>query len=266
MRSSNFISKKIDADLSDPWQDGISLDDLAQERFRSLHVDREVVVDEEHSDLALFAFRAFFQQQHFLDDTLVCSEADGIAKESSDGAEVAAVWASPARFYGHHIEALPRVAHLSHNRPQPGRNVADEVELAQVDGVPGDARVIAERRLHLFALGIDRKIDLVEFATFCVGNDAWPRVIGFAEGDRVGVAWTAIPPERSLLRRESHRPSGMRGLPFSSWRRYPRAEYRFGSRSHSIPVRSSVERCRRSRTLCVPQALKTVGGTSTSAA
>src|SRR4029077_7316139 len=95
----------------------------------------EIVVDEEDGDLAAFGFGAGLQEQEFIDHALVRPEADGIAKESGDRAEFAAIGAAAAGFDGDNAEAAPAGAELPHH----GREgFGNEVELLEVDLVPGD--------------------------------------------------------------------------------------------------------------------------------
>ena len=70
-----------------------------------------------------------------------------------------------------------------------------EIELVQIDGVPGNYGILFERRLEFFACGINRRIDIFQLAARGIFHDARPGIIGFAESDGVGVARTAIAAE-----------------------------------------------------------------------
>ena len=58
----DVVAQQVDADLSNPGEHCIPCDHLAKQRFGSFYVDREVVVDEERSDLSAISFCPLFQQ------------------------------------------------------------------------------------------------------------------------------------------------------------------------------------------------------------
>ena len=67
--------------------------------------------------------------------------------------------------------------------------------MIEIDLVPGDGGIRLERRLAVFAGGIDGRVDIFELAGGGVVDDLRPSFVGFAEGDGVGVARTAIATE-----------------------------------------------------------------------
>ena len=67
-----LIAQQIGADLRHPMHLRFRGNDVAQQRFRALHVDGEIVVDEEHRNLAALAFaRAFSSSSSFTTLSLV---------------------------------------------------------------------------------------------------------------------------------------------------------------------------------------------------
>ena len=73
-----------------------------------------------------------------------------------------------------------------------GKLFWDEIELAQIDSVPGNHGILLEGGLQLFACGVNRSVNFFEFAASGVFDDARPGFIGFAEGDGIGVARATI--------------------------------------------------------------------------
>lgn len=56
IRSTSSSSWRVGADLRSPIHLRVGGDDVAQQRFGALDVDREIVVNEKHSRLAVLAF------------------------------------------------------------------------------------------------------------------------------------------------------------------------------------------------------------------
>ncbi len=81
------------------------------------------------------------------------------------------------------------------SRTHKGRN---PIELLQVDRVPGNRRVILQRRLALLPGGVGRSVDLLELATGRILHDQRPGFIRFAQGQCVGMTRFAITPERFI--------------------------------------------------------------------
>ena len=73
--------------------------------------------------------------------------------------------------------------------------VGHEIELVEIDGVPGNYGIGLEGWFQFFACGIDRRVNLFELAAGGVFDNARPGVVGFAEGDGIGVAGAAIAAE-----------------------------------------------------------------------
>ena len=81
-------------------------------RLCALHVDGEIVVDEEDGDLAAFLFaRPRFQQQQFVHDAFVGAKADGVTEKSGDRAELAAVRAAAPGLHRNNAKCSPTAAH-----------------------------------------------------------------------------------------------------------------------------------------------------------
>ena len=130
--------------------------------------------------------------QEFVDDAFVGAEADGVAEESGDGAEFAAVGTTASGFDGNDAECAPALAELV----QPaGGGFGDEVELLEIDGVPGNHGILLEGGLEFLAGSVDWRVDVLQLTAGGVFDDAGPGVIGFAEGDGIGVARAAIAAE-----------------------------------------------------------------------
>ena len=168
-------------------------DDVAQQRLGALHVDGEVVVDEEDGDLPVWLRRARFQQQQLVHDALVGAEADGVAEETGDGAELAAIGAAAAGLDGNDVKRFPLARKCSMMRAHEAGNA---VELVDVERVPRDLRVTLEVGFALLAERVDRHIYFLECAAGGVGDDLRPGFIGFAEGHGIGMARAAIAAQR----------------------------------------------------------------------
>ena len=170
MRSTSSSSrKKVGADLRDPVHLRVGGDDVAQQRFGALDVDGEIVVDEEDGDLAAFAFRAGLQQQQFVDDAFVGAKADGVAKESGDGAEFAAVGTAAPGLDGNDAKGAPAVADYA--GACASTHFGTKIELIEVDLVPRDCGIVLEAGLALLAEVVDRRVDLFELAARGVFDD-----------------------------------------------------------------------------------------------
>ena len=120
-----FVAQQVGADLRDPVNLRLGGDDVFEQRLGALDVDGEIVVDEEDGDLAFFFAGARFQHQQFVDDALVGAEADGVAEESGDGAEFAAVGTAASGFDGYDAECAPAFADFAEqsDRPTLGRRL-----------------------------------------------------------------------------------------------------------------------------------------------
>src|SRR5712664_1648197 len=103
---------------------------VAQQRLRPLDVDGEIIVDKENRHLALFGAGARLQQQEFVDDAFVRTEANRVPKKSSHGAELAAVRASSSRFNRNNSKRSPA---FSDFLQQSGRRLRHQIELLEVD-------------------------------------------------------------------------------------------------------------------------------------
>ena len=189
---SSSSRKKVGADLGDPVDLGFGGDDVFQQRLGALDVDGEIVVDEEDGHLSFFLAGAGFQQEEFVDYAFIAAEADGVAEESGDGAELAAVGTAASRLDRDDAECAPAFADFLE---QWVNDLGQKIELVQIDLVPGDYGIRFEGRLGFFAGGVDWGINLFEFAAGGVVHDLGPGVIGFAEGHGVGVARASIATE-----------------------------------------------------------------------
>src|SRR5262249_34507054 len=128
--------------LSDPGDDGILSDDLAQKGFRPLDVDREVVVDDENSDDTFFPRCPFLDEQDFVDDTLIAAKSDRVAEEAGHGAKVAAIGTASSGFQRY--DRNGGVGHPDFLQAGlcPARQFRHQVKLAEVNRVPGYAWIV----------------------------------------------------------------------------------------------------------------------------
>ncbi len=91
---------------------GPSGNDVAKQRFSTLHVDGKIVVNEEHGHLSFFFAGARLQQQEFIDHALVAAKSDGVSEESRDGAELAPVRTSSSGLDRNNAKCSPAFSHL----------------------------------------------------------------------------------------------------------------------------------------------------------
>src|ERR1035438_4117768 len=149
-------------------------DDVAQQRFGALPVDGEIVVHEEDGDLALRSAGALLEQKHFINDALIRAEADGIAEEPRDGAELAAVGTAAAALDGDDVKGLPGMAVVLHDAAE---KAGDAVKLIDVELVPRNLGIVLEGGFLLLPEGIHGSIDFLQLSAGGVGDDARPGFI-----------------------------------------------------------------------------------------
>src|SRR5439155_3847123 len=121
-----LVAQEIGADLGHPVDLGFGCDDVAQQRLGAFQINGEIVVDEKNCHLAFFAAGAGLQQEEFIDYALVGAEADGVAEESSHGAELAAVGTASSGLDGNNTKCAPAFADLFEQRV---RGFRYEIEL-----------------------------------------------------------------------------------------------------------------------------------------
>src|SRR2546429_667614 len=90
------------------------------------------------------AGRPLLQAQKLFDDRLVSAEADGVAEETCDGAELAAVGAAAPRLYRYKVGVAPAFPDALHQR---AKERGHDVELFERERVPGDFGVGLQARL-----------------------------------------------------------------------------------------------------------------------
>src|SRR5208337_1652374 len=169
-----LVAQEVGADLSDPVNLGVSGDDVTKKRFGALHVDGEIVVDEEDGHLAFFFAGASFQEQQFVHYALVGAEADGVAEKSGHGAELAAVGAAASGLNRNDAECSPAFTDFPEQRVN---DLGQEIELVEIDLVPGNHGILLQRRLALLAKNIDGRINFFEFAANGVTDDPGPSFV-----------------------------------------------------------------------------------------
>ena len=187
-----FVAQQVGADLRHPIDLSFRGDDVSQQRFGALHVDGEVVVNEEDSDLALFFSRARLQKKQLVDYAFVAAKANGVAEESGDGAELAAVGTTPSGFDRNDSECSPTFADLLEQREH---GLGNEIELMEVNRVPGDHGIRLQRRLALFACFVYGFVKVFEFAARGIVHNLRPSLVGFSEGNGVGVPRATVAAE-----------------------------------------------------------------------
>ena len=164
-------------------------DDVAQQRLRAILIDGKVIIDEKDCDLSAVSFGAFFQQQQLVDDTLVRAKTNYIAKEPSDGAELAAVrTAAP----GLHRDGVEIADARSVSFSQAPNELRNEIKLIQIDRVPGDYRIRLQAGFLVFARFIDRRVSVFQFSAHGVLDNLRPGLIGLSQGNSVDVARPAV--------------------------------------------------------------------------
>src|SRR2546427_2041100 len=174
------------------WTWVFGCDDVAQQRLGAFQINGEIVVDEKNCHLAFFAAGAGLQQKQFIHHTLVGAEADGVAEESSDGAELAAVGTASSGLDGNNTKCAPAFADLFEQRV---RGFRYEIELVEIDRVPGNYGIGVQGRLPLLTGAIHRRIDVFELAANGIVHNLRPGFIGFSECHGVGVAGPSLPAE-----------------------------------------------------------------------
>ena len=125
---------------------GFGGDDVAQQRLGALDVDGEIVVDEEDGHLTFFFAGAGLEQEQFVDHAFVGAEADGVAEESGDGAELAAVGTAASGLDRDDAKRSPAFADFAEQRVD---DFGQEIELVEIDLVPGNDGIVLQGRLAL---------------------------------------------------------------------------------------------------------------------
>src|SRR5882757_9325648 len=184
-----LIAQQIGADLRDPVHLGAGGDDVAQERFGALDVDGEIVVNEEDSNLAAFAFRASFQKEQLVHHAFIGAKTDGVAEESGYRAELAAIGTAAPRLHGNDAKCAPAITDALKG---PCCHLWNQIKLGEVYFVPGNRGILLEARFAFLSKGIHGSVDILEVAAFGVGDNSGPGFIGFTESYGVGVARTAV--------------------------------------------------------------------------
>src|SRR6202043_779773 len=114
-------------------------------------------------------------------------------EKTGDGAKFAAVGAATAGFDRNDAEGAPAGADfLEHGI----KNLWNDVELSEVDSVPGNGRIGLQRGLLLLAEGVYGSVDVFERAVCGIVHNFGPGFVSFAESYGVGMAGTAGAAER----------------------------------------------------------------------
>ena len=79
------------------------------------------------------------------------------------------------------------------------RRLGHQIELVEIDGVPGNDGIWLEGGLEFFAGGIDGRVNIFQLAARGIFHNVRPGVIGLAQSDGVGVTGAAIAAQ-SLVR------------------------------------------------------------------
>ena len=84
-------------------------------------------------------------------------------------------------------------------RLNPFRQMADQVELLQVDAFPRYGRIVLKRRFDVFARRIQRRrVHLAKCAACSVLDNLGPRVVRFAQRDGIRMTRPAVAAERFI--------------------------------------------------------------------
>jgi hypothetical protein len=125
--TSSSSRRQIGAHLRHKKDLSFRRDDVTQQRFGALYIDGKVVVDEENRDLASLFAGPGFQQEQFIDDAFIRAEPNGVAEESGDRAELAAVRTASSRFNRHNSECSPAFPEiLEHGVHQFGNEIDEQ--------------------------------------------------------------------------------------------------------------------------------------------
>src|SRR5258707_10494230 len=114
-------------------------DNVAQQRFRALDVDCEIVVDEEDGNLAALTLGPCFQQQEFVHHALVGAKPNGIPKKASHRAELAAIRTTASGLHRNDAKCAPT---LADTLQRPSGYLGNQIELVEVDLVPRDRWIL----------------------------------------------------------------------------------------------------------------------------
>ncbi len=143
-------------------------DDVAQQRLGPLHIDGEIVVDEEHRHLSLLATGALLQGKQFV---------------------LTPIRTPSPRLHGNNAKRPPTLANFLQ---QPMRGLGHKVELIEIHRLPGNRGIVGKRRLALLAECIHWSVDLFQFSACRVVHDQRPGGVRFTESDGIRVSRTAI--------------------------------------------------------------------------
>src|SRR6202035_3608019 len=125
------------------------------------------------------------QQQQLIHHTFVGAKTNRVSKKSCYRTELAPVRTAAPRLHRDDAERSPAGANfLQHGFEK----LWNDIELFQVDGVPGDWRGGLQGRLMFLAKGVDRSVDVFQRASGGVVNNSGPGFVRFAESYGVGVA------------------------------------------------------------------------------
>jgi len=108
------------------------------------------------------------------------------------------------------MKCLPLEPEVPHQRTEEAWN---PVELAQVDRVPGNDRVILQGRFALLPQRVHRSVNLLEFAPCRILHDLRPGMIRLTQGQRICVTRSAVAPESFFGSFRHVRPPMTTGMP-----------------------------------------------------
>src|ERR1700687_3494360 len=160
-------------------------DNVAQQGFRSLDVDGEIIVDEEDGDLAAFALGPSFQEEQLIHHAFVGAKADGVAKKAGHRAELAAIRTAATGLHGNDAKCAPAITDTLERALG---HFWNEIELVEIYFVPRNRRILFEAGFAFLAAVIHRRLNILELAACGIFNDLWPGFIGFTERHSVGLA------------------------------------------------------------------------------
>src|SRR5229473_455551 len=187
-----LIAQQIGADLGDPMHLGVSRNDVSQQRFCALYVNGKIVVDEKYGNLAALLPRARFQEQEFVHHAFIGTKADGVAKKSRYSAKLASVGTAAPGLHGNNSKGSPTAAHSLEQWVQ---YAGEQIELLQLDFVPGNLRIGLQGWFALLAKVVHWRVDVLERAAHGIFHNSGPCLIRFAKSNRVGMARAAVTPE-----------------------------------------------------------------------
>src|SRR5260370_26888176 len=151
-----------------------------------------MVVDEKYGNLAALLPPARLQPQEFIHYAFIGMKADGVAKKSRHCAKLASVRTAAPGLHRNNSKGSPTSAHAPE---QPMQYAREQIELAELDFVPGNLRIRLQGWFALLAKVVHWRVEVLERAAHSIFHDSGPCLISFAKRKRVGMTRAAVTPD-----------------------------------------------------------------------